>query len=175
MKFIMITFSHSQLNIFRKQKTKQKNLSAILFQFMKCLCCTQKGYIWSQWDPLSLEEHCCSHTYYPQQPWTGCCWESAVWQKICSTNTKSNLKKSLMLVNYNQIILLDYYFMILLCSTWCNRRTQCFQLFLWWCVQTQMQGILYHMVPSWFYPEISELNVKQSRFNWNTEALQNQH
>lgn len=114
MKFIMITFSHSQLNIFRKQFLfkKQTNLSAILFQFMKCLCFIQKGYIWSQWDPLSLEEHCCSHTYYPQQPWTGCCWESAVWQKICSTNTKSNFKKSLMLVKYNQMILLDYYFMI---------------------------------------------------------------
>lgn len=32
--------------------------------------------------------HCCSHTYCPQPPWRGCCWESAVWQKTCS-NTEA--------------------------------------------------------------------------------------
>lgn len=55
------------------------------------------------------------------------------------------------------------YFEMCWSNTWHSPHSQCCPLFLWWCVQRQRQDILCHMLPSWFYPEISELNVKQSK------------
>lgn len=133
----------------------------------KNVCFSWRGYTWSRWDPLSPGEHCCSHTCCLQQPWRGCCWESAVWRKTCSKHRNVALKT----VDRAFVwwpTTLSYF------NTWHSPRSRCCLWSPWWCVQRQRRDILCHMGPSWFYRETSELNVtnnKQTKIAWSSENV----
>lgn len=65
------TSSHVILTVLKSKGFHMSNL------FLCFLHIFYKGYTWSLRDPWLLVAYCCSHTYCPQQPWRGCCWESA--------------------------------------------------------------------------------------------------
>lgn len=62
------------------------------------------------------------------------------------------------------------YFKLCQTNTWRSPRSRCCLWSLWWCAQRQRRDILCHMEPSWFYREISELNVKQIKTVRQSEA-----
>lgn len=112
MKFIMITFSHSQLNIFRKQFKKKNNFQLFCFSSWNVSASYRKDIydlngIHCHWRSTAAVTLIIHNNH--EQVAAG----NLLYDKRSAAQTQSLiLKKSLMLVKCNQMILLDYYFMI---------------------------------------------------------------